>query len=150
MPKTSLDLPAFDAQALIAKTRLGPLRVGETHALSVHVSGLERALAHKTDATIAAARGQDVRISLNEDMSALIITYPGVKEHVNSFPLDWRPDLILEYIVKTLRERRGATNFVGTAGAPTQADLKALAKASAKPAKKVGLISNPTLEDLGL
>jgi hypothetical protein len=151
MPKTKIEnLPPFDAQALIAKTRLGPLRVGETHALSVHVSGLERALAHKTDAIIAKASGHDVRLCLNEDMSALVITFPGELEHSVSFPLDWRADLIIEFLAKTLRERRGAVNFVGTPGAPTAADLKALAKASAKPARQVGPQGNLTLEDLGL
>lgn len=148
MPKAELNLPALDIQALIAKTRLGPLRVGETHILSTHVASLERTLAHKTDATIAAAKGHELRICLNEDMSALVLTFPGTKEHTVSFPLDWRADLILEFIVKTLRERRGAVNFIATPGAPTAADLKALAKASKKPPRQVG--TNLTLEDLGL
>ena len=145
MPKTSLDLPKFDPYALVAKAAKGALRQGEIHSLSIHIQGLERALRHRTDATIAAAMGEDIRLSLNTDMSALLVTFPGTTEHSVSCPLE-RPDLAMDFIVKALRERRGKTNFVGTPGAPTQADLTALAKA--KPARRK--IDNPSLEDLGL
>src|SRR5215207_4789454 len=103
MAKTSLDLPQFDPYALIAKAQRGALRAGEVHALSIHLRGLERALQHRTEATVAAARGQDVRLSLNTDMSALLVTFPGVTEHSVALPLD-RPDLAMQFLTKALRE----------------------------------------------
>lgn len=150
MAKTSLSLAPFDPHALIAKTRLGPLRVGETHSLSIHVRGLERALANNTMGTIAAAKGTDLRVSLNDDMSALLVTFPGIREHSVSIPLE-RPDLAIEFLVRTLSERRRSVenpHFVGTAGAPTQADLSALAKGMAS--RKVGKLDTLSLEDLDL
>lgn len=156
MAKTSLDLPTFDPHALIAKTRLGPLRVGETHALSIHVRGLERALEHNTQATINAAKGHEVKVSLNEDMSALLVTFPGVREHAVSIPLE-RPDLAIEFLIRTLSERRRSVanpHFVGTPGAPTKHDLdamaKALVKANPKRVQKVGNQETLSLEDLDL
>lgn len=145
--KQSLDLPPFDPHTLIAKARNGALRHGEVHALSVHVRGLERALEHHTTVQIARAREHHVSVCLNEDMSALLVVFPGAREHAVSLPLE-RPDLAMEFLVKALRERRGKVNFIGSPGAPTAADLAALAKA--KPARKVGVVTNPTLEDLGL
>lgn len=148
--KQSLNLPQFDPHALIAKTRLGPLRHGETHALSIHVRGLERALEHNTVATINAAKGAELRVSLNDDMSALLVVFPGHKEHAVSVPLE-RSDLAIEFLIRTLSERRRSVSnphFVGTPGAPTQADLAALAKASGKAPRKVG--GTLTLEDLDL
>ena len=143
------DLQPFDPHALIAKTRQGPLRIGETHALSVHVRGLERSLEHNATVRVAEARAEAVSVCLNQDMSALLVVFPGYKEHTVALPLD-RPDLAMDFLTRALRERRGATNFVGTAGAPTQADLAALAKASGKAARKVGTLEQVSLEDLGL
>jgi hypothetical protein len=150
--KQSLSLAPFDPHQLIAKTRLGPLRAGETHALSVHVRGLENALANNTRATVAKATGADLTVCLNDDMSALLVIFPGHKEHAVSIPLE-RPDLAIEFLIRTLSERRRSVanpHFVGTAGAPTQADLAALAKATAKAPRKVGKQETLSLEDLGI
>jgi hypothetical protein len=152
MPKQSLSLPHFDPHQLIAKTRLGALRPGETHSLSIHVRGLERALENNTQSTINAAKGADLRVSLNEDMSALLVVFPGHREHAVSIPLE-RPDLAIEFLIRTLSERRRSVSnphFVGTAGAPTQADLAALAAATKVKAQRVGKQETLSLEDLGI
>lgn len=150
MPKQpSSPVPEFDAQALVAKARAHSLRAGEAHALSVYITGLERSLRHRTDAQIAAARQHEVRLCLDEADAALIVTFPGAdREHSVALPLA-QGHLALDFLVKTLRERKGKTSFVGTKGAPTQADLAALAKASKAPAKRVGVFAGG-LEDLGL
>jgi hypothetical protein len=81
-------------------------------------------------------------------MSALLVVFPGNREHAVSLPLE-RPDLAMDFIVRALRERRGATNYVGTPGAPTQHELTLLARASRKQPRKVGTVT-VTLEDLEL
>lgn len=151
MPKQQLkDLPHFDPHALIAKAARGALRQGEVHSLGLHLRGLERALEHKTEHTIAAASGVEARVCLNQDLSALLVIFPGSSEHSVALPLA-RPDIAIDFLVKALRERRGATpSYVGSPGAPTQAELTLLARASKAQPKKVGKIDNPSLEDLGL
>jgi hypothetical protein len=150
VPKEKLDIPPFDPHALIAKSRNGALRHGEVHSLSVHVRGLERALEHKTEHNIARVKQCAVEVCLNDDMSALLVVFPGNKEHAVSLPLE-RPDLAIDFLVKALRERRGATpNYVGTPGAPTQHELTLLARASRKQPRKVGHLAQVTLEDLDL
>jgi hypothetical protein len=149
MPKAKIDdLPQFDPYALINKSQL---RQGEKHALTIHVRGLERALEHKTNADISRLRRQSLELSLSEDGAALIAVIPGdTQEHVLSWPME-RLDLALQCIVKILRERKGTASPVGTPGAPTQADLKAIEAAiRAGKVKKVGTVENLTLEDLDL
>lgn len=138
----------FDPQALILKSRKGQLSVGEAHSLSVHVAGLERALRNHTQGTISASRGESVSVCLNEDCSGLLVVYPGQREHAVSLPLA-RPDLAMDFLVKSLRERRGQpANLIASPGAPTQADLVALARASKRQPTKA--VTSMTLDDLEL
>lgn len=139
----------FDPHPLIAKTRKGALSVGESHALSVHVSSLERALRHRTEAQIATNRTEYVKLLLDEAGLNFIVVLPGESEHYVPVPAS-DPGLAVHFLLKTLRERKGKASTVGTEGAPTKADFKALAKAlkSAKPTVQGNIPTS--LEDLGL
>lgn len=146
-PPTPGPMPEFDPHQLISKTRKGQLSVGEAHSLSVHVAGLEASLRNTAVLRVSEARQQHVIVALNPEGSALLVTFPGLKLHTVALPLQ-RPDLAMDFLTKVLRERSDKTNFVGTTGAPTNADLAALAKASkAKPKRQGETLS---LEDLNL
>ena len=137
----------FDPQALIDNARQGALRSGEAHALSLYVSGLQREKTYHRDFQIAEAKREAVSVCLNPEGSALLITFPGSPPHTISLPLG-RPSLAMEFLVSTLKKRRGEVNTIATSGAPTQADLTALARATTKrPRKRPNEV---TLEDLGL
>lgn len=128
--------PPIDAQALIMKARHKHLSVGETHALSIHVAALERAAVHHQQAQASAARDEALVICLNADLTSLIVTFPGETTHYASLPLG-RPDILVKILEKVLRERRGVSpKFIAQPGAPTKADLLALAKAFKSPARK--------------
>jgi hypothetical protein len=143
------NLEPFDPHALIAKTRKGALSVGETHALSVHVAGLERALRHRTEAQIATNKSEFIKLMLDEAGLNFVVILPGESEHYVPVPAS-DPHLAVHFLLKTLRARRGAASPIGTEGAPTKADLRELTRAlrSAKPTVQ-GNIPN-SLEDLGL
>lgn len=139
----------FDPYPLLAKARKG-LSVGEVEALSIYIQGLERALRHHKEFQHEAASDRSVRVTLNTDSSGLLVEFPGSTSHTVSLPLA-RPDLALDFLVRSLRERRGQAAFVGTPGAPTEADLIALARATTrKPSNLRPAPKDVTLEDLGL
>lgn len=139
----------FDPHPLIAKARKGALSVGESHALSVHVASLERALRHRTEAQIATVRSEYVKLMLDEAGLNLVVILPGESEHYVPVPAA-DPHLAVAFLLKTLRARRGQTNTIGTEGAPTKADFKEMARLlrGAKPTVQGNVPT--TLEELGL
>lgn len=139
----------FDPHALIAKTRRGALSAGESHALSVHVSGLEKALHHRTEAQVATASAEYVKLLLDEAGEALIVVLPGESEHYVPVPAK-DPALAMHFLLKTLRARKGQVNTVGTEGAPTKADFKEIARLLKDTKPTVQARIPTSLEDLGL
>lgn len=142
------DHSALAPEPILNKARKRALRPGEVEALGLYISGLERQARSAREATAAASVGEHVFVALSHDGAALLITLPGAPPHSIRVPLA-DPHLGWKFLIQTLRNRRGEDpNPIGTPGAPTQANLAALAKASSKPPKRVGEVLS--LEDLGL
>jgi hypothetical protein len=139
-------MPAeFDPQTLLAKAARGALRHGEVEALSMYVRRLERECASAQVVREAAARDQHLLLALTPEGS-FAVTFPGLKHHTVTLPPG---PIALDFLLKTLRERSGrAPSYVASPGAPTQADLQALAKLSKIKPKKPGLDLDMTLEDI--
>jgi hypothetical protein len=74
----------------------------------------------------AEASAKHVTLALT-DTGALAVTIPGAPPHSVVLP----PNAIgMDYLLGILRERTGKPQFIASPGAPTQADLAALARAS--------------------
>lgn len=117
-------------ESILAAARKRPLRPGELDALSLYITGLERQARSAREALRAASTGEHVNLSLSHDGAALNLTLPGAPPHTVRLPTQ-DPHLAMRFLVQTLRARLPtAPNPIGTAGAPTAADLAALAKAS--------------------
>lgn len=121
----------FNPQPIINKARKKALSVGEAEALSVYISSLEHRLAKKAEHTVARTRSETVELMLDQSGLNLVVIFPGESEHFVPLPGD-RPDLSMNFLIRALRERRGQPNLIASPGAPTKADLAALAKASNK------------------
>lgn len=142
------DYDALAPEPILAKARKRALRPGEVEALSLYISGLERQARSAREAVAAASVGNHAFVALSHDGAALLLTLPGAPSHSIRIPLA-DPHLGWKFLIQTLRNRRGQDpNPIGTPGAPTQADLEALAKASAKSVRRLG--ETLSLEDLGL
>lgn len=138
----------FDPHDLIAKAQQRKLRHGEALALSTHLTSLERSARSAREHNLSVCSQSQVEVSLNLDLSALLVTLPGVPPHTISIPLAQGGAFITDFLVKLLRTRRGKINTIATPGAPTQADLEALVKATAKKPRKLAV--QVSLEDLDL
>lgn len=145
MPKSDPD--AIAPVAILQKARKRALRPGEVDALALYISGLERQAASLREAQAAISSRQHVELALSQDSSALVVILPGAPPHSVRLPAG-DPALGMKFLVQTLRNRRGDPQPIGTGGAPTQADLEALRKATSVRAKRVGVATS--LEDLGL
>lgn len=119
-------------QGILAAAARRALRPGEANALSLHISNLERQLASAREALRATSACAHVNLSLSHDGAALNLTLPGAPPHTIRLPTQ-DPHLAMRFLVQTLRSRSAsAPNPIGTPGAPTAADLEALARASKK------------------
>lgn len=117
---------------ILAAAAKRPLRPGEIDALSLYITGLERQARSAREALLAASTGEHVNLSLSHDGAALNLTLPGAPPHTIRLPAQ-DPHLAMKFITQTLRGRQpSAPNPIGTPGAPTAADLAALARASKK------------------
>jgi hypothetical protein len=141
---------AFDHSELLRAAQRRPLRPGEAQALSLYITGLERAAKAARELCSSA---EHITLALSHDGAAINCQFPGTTPHSVRLPLG-RAALSWDFLIRALRARLpGRPNLIATAGAPTQADLDALAAASRPPIKKLppkGPRRELTLEDLGL
>lgn len=140
-------------QAILGAAAKRPLRPGEIDALSLYITGLERQARSAREALTAASTGEHVLLSLSHDGAALNLTLPGAPPHTVRLPCQ-DSHLSMRFITQTIRGRQAAApNPIGTPGAPTAADLAALAKASRRqPSATTPRPAPPALSlaDLGL
>lgn len=135
-------------QGILGVASRRPLRPGELDALSLYISDVERKLRSAREALRAASTGEHVNLSLSHDGAALNLTLPGAPPHTVRVPTQ-DAHLAMHFLVQTLRNRQGDAakpHPIGTAGAPTAADLEALARAS----KKRPSVATPRLAPLAL
>lgn len=136
----------FNPHDLIAQAKTRQLRHGEVLALETYLVALERELSAAQTVREARASDQAVTVALTPE-GVFAITFPGLKSHT----VRCTSQFLAEFLFKTLRDRQGKPSYIATGGAPTQADLEALAKASKKKPKALSQApSTITLEDLGL